>query len=85
LIAFIQHFSNGGNPGNKLKYLKNKTLGITELEFRSKHLRVFAIQQPGKKILIYGGVKKKADSSDLIARFRLIKDEFVSTLNAAKK
>jgi hypothetical protein len=80
LLAYIQHFANGGNPGKKVKYLKGNK-GATEFEFISKHLRVYAIQQPGKKIILYGGFKKAADSSDNIARFRLIKKEFTEFLN----
>src|SRR5258707_5790735 len=75
LIAFIQHFANGGTPGKKVKYLKGND-GATEYEFISKHLRIYAIQQPGKKIIIYGGFKKAADSSDNIAIFRSIKNEY---------
>jgi hypothetical protein len=83
LIAFIQHFANGGEPGNKLKYLKGGE-GTTEFEFRSKHLRIYAIQQPGKKIIIYGGFKKAADSSDNIAVFRSIKKEYIIFLKSKK-
>lgn len=83
LIAFIQHFADGGNPGKKVKYLKGNR-GATELEFISKHLRIYAIQQPDKKIIIYGGIKKAADSNDNIAVFRAIKQKFVQSLNIKK-
>ncbi len=83
LIAFIQHFANGGEPGKKVKYLKGNE-GVTEFEFISKHLRIYAIQQPGKKIIIYGGFKKAADSSDNIAVFRSIKKEYVLFLKSKK-
>lgn len=76
LLAYIEHFANGGNPGNIVKYLKGNT-GPTELEFRSKHLRLYAIQEPGKKLIIFGGIKKAADSSDNIQRFRSIKKEYL--------
>ena len=83
LIAFIQHFANGGNPGKKLKYLKGGD-GDVEFEFISKHLRIYAIQRPSKKIIIYGSIKKAADSHDNIAVFRSIKKEFVQFLNDKK-
>ena len=83
LIAFIQHFANGGTPGKKVKYLKGND-GATEYEFISKHLRIYAIQQPGKKIIIYGGFKKAADSSDNIAIFRSIKKEYVNSITFKK-
>ncbi len=85
LLAFIQHFANGGNPGSKVKYLKgNKSDGTTEFEFRSKHLRVYAIQLSGKKIIIFGGIKRAADSSDNITAFRAIKKEYLDFLKSHK-
>lgn len=48
LLAFIQHFANGGEPGRKVKYLKGNE-GQTEYEFISKHIRIYAIQHPNKK------------------------------------
>src|SRR5580658_4262724 len=83
LIAFIQHFANGGTPGRKVKYLKGNE-GATEFEFISEHLRIYEIQQPGKKIIIYGGFKKVADFSDLIAVFRSIKKEYIGFLKSKK-
>jgi hypothetical protein len=80
LLLFIQHFANGGEPGRKVKYLKGNN-GPTEFEFISKHLRIYAIQRPGKKIIIYGGIKKAPDSRDNIAVFRSIKKEYISSLN----
>lgn len=85
LLAFIEHFANGGNPGNKVKYLKgNRSDGTTEFEFRSKHLRIYAIQLSGKKIIVYGGRKRAADSSDNIAAFRAIKKEYLDFLKSQK-
>jgi hypothetical protein len=83
LITFIQHFANGGNPGKKVKYLKGNS-GPTEYEFISKHLRIYAIQHPGKKIILHGGFKKAADSSDNISKFRSIKKEYLNFLNLTK-
>jgi hypothetical protein len=83
LLAFIQHFANGGNPGKKVKYLKGND-GATEYEFISKHLRIYAIQQPNKKLIIYGGFKKAADSSDNIEVFRRIKRNYLNSLNPKK-
>jgi hypothetical protein len=76
LISFIQHFANGGNPGRKVKYLRGND-GTTEFEFISKHLRIYAIQRPARKLIIYGGLKKAADSRDNIKIFRAIKSEYL--------
>ncbi len=85
LLAFIQHFANGGIPGRKVKYLRGVKDGVTEYEFiGSKHLRIYAIQQPGKKIILFGGIKKMPDSSDNIAAFRAIKREYLNSANYKK-
>lgn len=84
LLIFIQHFANGGTPGRKVKYLKNPTIGGTEFEFISKHIRLYAIQRPGKKIVLFGGTKKATDSSDNIKAFRLIKEKFIAFLTTKK-
>lgn len=84
LIVFIEHFANGGTPGKKVKYLKNPIAGGTEFEFISKHIRLYAIQRPGKKILLFGGTKKAADSSDNIKAFRLIKEKYIDFLTIKK-
>lgn len=79
LIAFIQHFANGGNPGKKIKFLKNND-GSTEFEFISKHLRIYATQEPNKKILMFCGKKKAADSHDNIEEFRRIKRKYLKSI-----
>lgn len=83
MLAKIQHFANGGNPGSIVKYLKGHD-GQTEYEFRSKHLRIFAIQLPSKKLIIHGGIKKKADSSDNISIFRSLKKQYINSLKVQK-
>ncbi len=83
LISFIQHFANGGNPGRKVKYLRGGD-GTTEFEFIRKHLRIYAIQRPAKKLIIYGGLKKAADSRDNIEIFRAIKREYLFFIKQKK-
>ena len=83
LLNFVQHFSNGGSPGKKVKYLKGKG-GATEYEYISKHLRLYAIQQPDKKIILFGGVKHHPKSKELINAFRLIKDQYLEFIKSKK-
>jgi len=80
IIRYIEHFADGNSVGSKMKYLHNPTKNITEFEFRSKHLRVYAIQLPNRKIIIYGGLKKMADSSDNIKSFRLLKTRYLESI-----
>jgi hypothetical protein len=84
LLLYIQHLANGGSVGKKTKIIKGNKDSVMEYEFISKHLRVYAIQQPNKKIIIYGGVKRLADSSDNIAAFRLVKKEYLDFLKTIK-
>jgi hypothetical protein len=84
LLRYIEHFANGFSVGNRVTYLKGVTDNITEYEFRSKHLRIYAVQQPGSKLIMFGGTKKKADSSDNIALFRSVKRNFFASLKSKK-
>ncbi len=81
LLVFIEHVANGGSHGKKCKILKGKRKGLMEYEFISKHLRLYAIQQSNKKILIYCSKKGKPDSSDTIAEFRLLCYDYLDQLN----
>jgi hypothetical protein len=85
LLVFIEHIANGGNPGRKMKILKKPTPGGTEFEFISKHLRLYAVQMPSKKIILFGGKKKAADSHDNIAEFRRVKEKFINSTNSTLK
>lgn len=72
LILFIEHFANGGHPGKKMKVLKNPTPGGMEFEFISKHLRLYAIQQPNKKLIVFGVRKKQRIVAILLKSFDLL-------------
>lgn len=85
ILKYIEHFADGNSVGGRLKYLKGVKDGVTEYEFITKHLRVYAIQQPSRKIVIFGGIKRMADSSDNIAVFRRIKREYLDFLKIVNK
>ena len=61
-------------PFAKFHFYDNAKGGYREFEFKSKHLRVYGIEQPGGKIVITGGTKanQKKDES----YFRRLKDEY---------
>lgn len=82
LLRYIEHFANGNSCGDRMLYLKGVPDGVTEYEFRTKHIRIYVIQQVGKKIIIYLGIKKKADSRDLIAAFRTVKIQYLEFLKS---
>lgn len=49
-----------------------------EYEFKSKHLRVYAIKAPDGKVVIMGGYKNRQKKD--IKKFRSIKDKYINTL-----
>ena len=52
--------------------------GVREFEFKTKHLRVYAIEQKGGKIIILGG--KKTDQAKDQVKFRRLKKGYIESL-----
>lgn len=52
---------------------------IKEYEFKSKHLRVYAIKAPDGKVLVMGGYKNHQKKD--IKKFRSIKDKYIKSLS----
>ena len=69
-------------PSTKFHFYDKTKGGYREFEFKSKHLRVYGIGQPGGKIIITGGTKanQKQDESD----FRRLKDEYIRSKEQQK-
>ena len=77
ILKYIEYLADGNTlPEAKFRHLKGVTDGITEYEFKSKHLRIYAIQFPLKKIVIFLGYKNTQDKD--IADFRSLKAEFIA-------
>ena len=51
--------------------------GVREYEFKTKHLRAYAIEQKGGKIIIIGGTK--ANQSRDEAEFRRLKNGYIAS------
>lgn len=66
-------------PYSKFHPYSDGSDGYREYEFKTKHLRVYAIEQPGGKIIIFGGTK--ANQSKDESTFRKIKKQYISSLN----
>ena len=52
--------------------------GVREYEFKTKHLRVYAIEQKGGKIIVLGG--KKANQVKDQVEFRRLKKGYIESL-----
>ena len=77
LLTSMEYFGDGNRlPDTKYKDLTPSKEIIKEHEFKSKHLRIYAIQLSGKKLVIIGGYKN-TQPQDII-RFRSLKEQFLT-------
>lgn len=70
-------------PKDKFRELKGGKGDVKEYEFKSKHLRVYAIHQKDGKIVVMGGYKNSQDKD--IITFRALKKQYIESLNDKKK
>lgn len=66
-------------PGTVYHPISDGKDGFREYEFKSKHLRVYAVARPNGKIIVMGG-KKNRQKRD-IERFREIKKQIIKYLH----
>jgi len=66
-------------PRTKFRELKGVKGKIKEYEFKSEHLRVYAIKQPNCKLIVMCGYKNTQDED--IKKFRSLKDRYISSTN----
>ena len=81
-INFKLHAQNYHLPGTDCHHLKNPSQGIPEMEFKSKHIRVFCFKHSiGKVIVMVDFKEPKAKKQDnQLVRFRNLKDEYLDSL-----
>lgn len=65
-------------PSSKFHALNESKDGVKEYEFKTKHLRVYVIEEPGGKIVVIGG-KKSTQPKD-ISEFRRLKTDYLKSL-----
>lgn len=82
IYAYMDMVANN----QSLPYTKFHTLdkgcsdGCREYEFKTKHLRVYAISQTGGKIIILGGYKN-SQKRDIVS-FRALKKQYIDSINS---
>ncbi len=79
MISYMEYAANGSSlTQEKFKDVTPDGELVKEYEFKSKHLRVYAIKKPNGKIIILGGFKntQKAD----FKLFRSIKQQYLDSL-----
>lgn len=80
LLTYMEYLGNNGSlPKTKFREVTPKGENVKEYEFKSKHLRIYAIQKTNGKIVILGGYKNKQDKDFL--RFRSLKKQLLTSLN----
>jgi len=62
-------------PRTKFRELKGAKSNIKEYEFKSEHLRVYAIKQPNCKLVVMCGYKNTQDED--IIKFRSLKNRYI--------
>lgn len=83
LLTYMEYFGDGKRlPGTKCKDITQAKDIIKEYEFKSKHLRVYAIQLIKKKLVIIGGYKNSQPQD--IKKFRSLKKHFLLSQNDKK-
>ncbi|OOV25053.1 hypothetical protein BXU11_16005 [Flavobacterium sp. LM5] len=84
LLTYMEYVANNKTlPQTKFKDITPKKQQVKEYEFKSKHLRVYAIQQTNGKIIVLGGFKN--NQKDDINRFRSLKKQYLDSLIPKKK
>ena len=79
LLTYMEYLGNNKSlPKTKFRDVTPKGEKIKEYEFKSKHLRIYAIQKPKGKIIILGEYKTNQDK-DFI-KFRSLKRQLLISL-----
>lgn len=77
IMTIMDLCSNGQLlPQNKMKDITPHKQSIKEYEFKTRHLRIYAIQHPGSKVVVLCGYKNNQTSD--IVRFRALKQQLLS-------
>jgi len=75
VLQYIERDGNGQSVANKKKDITPDKAHIKEYEYRTKHLRIYAIKQKDGKIIILGGFKNRQKRD--IRKFRQIKKQLI--------
>lgn len=79
LFLYMDYVANGRSLNQtKFKDITPRGEQVKEYEFKSKHLRVYAIKKPSGKIIVLGGLKTTQKTD--IRRFRSLKAQYLTFL-----
>ncbi|AUD01364.1 hypothetical protein [Spirosoma pollinicola] len=79
MLTYVEHAANGNTlPDTRFKDVTPTGVLIKEYEFKSKHLRLYAIKQLNGKVIVLGGLKTTQKSD--FKRFRSLKEQYLNSL-----
>lgn len=79
LLRYMEYIANGQTLSEaKFRDVTPQGESVKEYEFKSKHLRVYAIKKLNSKIIVLGGLKTTQKSD--FKRFRSLKAQYLNTL-----
>lgn len=79
IINYVQYLADGNSlPDTKFKDVTPAGALVKEYEFKSKHLRLYAIKKYNGKIIVLGGLK--ADQKKDFKRFRSLKVQYLDSI-----
>ncbi|MBP8944806.1 MAG: hypothetical protein KBG25_02705 [Paludibacteraceae bacterium] len=80
IFSYMDLLANGSSlPNTKFREIKGIKSAVKRYEFKSKHLRVYAFNIPGGKMVVMGGYKNTQEAD--IRSFHSIVDEYLSLNN----
>ena len=78
LLTYMEYICNNNSlPKTKFREIKPSSTP-KEYELKSKHLRLYMIQKPGGKIIIFGGYK--TNQANDIGKFKSLKKQYLKSL-----
>jgi putative component of toxin-antitoxin plasmid stabilization module len=81
ILAYLEYAANGNLlPKTKMRDLTPAKDPVKEYEVKSKHLRVYFIQQSDGKLVIMGGQKNNQKKD--IKKFRALKAHWLKQINS---
>ncbi|QKZ12254.1 hypothetical protein [Spirosoma sp. KUDC1026] len=81
LITYMNYVSDGKSlPNTKFRDVTPDGERVKEYEFKSKHLRIYAIKKEGGKLIILCGFKTTQKSD--FRRFRSLKQQYLNSIGS---
>ena len=79
MLSYVEYAANGNTlPDTRIKDVTPNGALVKEYEFKSKHLRLYAIKKENGKVIVLGGLKTTQKND--FKRFRSLKTQYLNSL-----